>query len=126
MIVEKVKLLSAKNEFSHHRAVGLALELLGDPAAARSLADLLAQPEMSGFVHATIATAIEREQPGGMNSEQTRRESLRELVLARALYRCGDCQGRGREDPAGHTPRTSAAIWPDMPRLCCKRERNEY
>ncbi|HID24350.1 MAG TPA: FAD-dependent oxidoreductase, partial [Planctomycetaceae bacterium] len=41
-ILKKLNLLTAKHAFSHHRAVGLALELLGDPAAARPLADVLA------------------------------------------------------------------------------------
>ena len=117
VVLEKLKLLSAQKEFSHHRAVGLALELLRDPAAAQPLAELLAQPGMSGHVHDTIATAIEREQPGGPNSEQTRRESLRELVLARALYRCGDYQGVGEKtlraythDLRGHLARHAQAI----------------
>jgi hypothetical protein len=117
VILEKLKLLSAQKEFSHHRAVGLAMELLHDPAAARPLAELLAQPGMSGYVHNTIATAVEREQPGGPNSEQTRRESLRELVLARALYRCGDYQGVGEKtlraytrDLRGHLARHAQAV----------------
>jgi len=117
VILEKLKLLSAKDAFSHHRAAALALELLGDHAAAKPLADLLAQPDMSGYVHATGAQAIQREQPGGTNSEQTRRESLRELVLARALYRCGDYQGVGEktlraytQDLRGHLARHAKAV----------------
>ncbi|MFH1920678.1 MAG: FAD-dependent oxidoreductase, partial [Planctomycetota bacterium] len=37
-ILGKAKLLTAEDDFSHHRAVGLALELIGDRAAAPSLA----------------------------------------------------------------------------------------
>ena len=117
VILEKVKLLSAADAFSHHRAVGLALELLGDPAAAAPLAELLALPGMSGYVHATIAVAVRSEAPGGTNSEQTRRESIRELLLARALLRCGDSQGQGRKileaysrDLRGHLARHAQAV----------------
>ena len=117
VILEKLRLLSAATEFSHHRAVGLALELLGDPAAAGPLADLLAQPGMSGHVQATIQESIQQETPGGTNAEQTRREALRELLLARALYRCGDSHGAGRQileaythDLRGHLARHAKAV----------------
>ncbi|MCY2993397.1 MAG: FAD-dependent oxidoreductase [Planctomycetota bacterium] len=116
-ILEKLELLQADLAFSHHRAVGLALELLGDPAAAQPLAELLAKPGMSGHVHTDIAAAKTREVPGGTNAEQTRRESLRELLLARALYRCGDYDGIGEKilreytrDLRGHLARHAQAI----------------
>jgi flavin-dependent dehydrogenase len=117
VILEKLRLLSAESEFSHHRAVGLALELLGDPAAAAALAGLLAQPGMTGHVQTTIQQAIQQETPGGTSAEQTRRESVRELLLARALYRCGDQQGLGRQilaaythDLRGHLARHAQAV----------------
>ncbi len=116
-ILEKLRLLTAKSEFSHHRAVGLALELLSDPAAAGPLAELLAQPGMSGHVQSTIQAAIEQETPGGTSAEQTRRESVRELLLARALYRCGDQHGLGAQiltaythDLRGHLARHARAV----------------
>ena len=61
-ILEKLKLLTAESDFSHHRAVGLALELIGDPAAARPLAELLAKPGMTGHAQTSIdvATAAKR------------------------------------------------------------------
>ena len=116
-ILEKVELLDADLAFSHHRAVGLALELLGDPAAAKPLAELLAKPGISGHVHTDIVVAKTREMPGGTNAEQTRRESLRELLLARALYRCGDHDGVGEKilreythDLRGHLARHAEAV----------------
>jgi len=117
VILEKLKLLSAESEFSHHRAVGLALELLGDPAAAKPLAGLLARPGMSGHAHTTIDMALKRESPGGVNAVDSRRQSLRELVLARALYRCGDHDGIGKKtleayarDLRGHLARHAQAV----------------
>jgi hypothetical protein len=122
-ILEKLELLHADRAFSHHRAVGLALELLGDPAAAKPLAELLAKPGISGHVHADIAAAKTREVPGGTNAEQTRRESLRELLLARALYRCGDYDGIGEKflreyarDLRGHLARHAQAVLEAGPR----------
>ena len=56
-ILEKVALLDARDDFSHHRAVGLALEMLADPAAAQPLAELLAKDDMTGHVHEDVATA---------------------------------------------------------------------
>ena len=116
-ILKKVELLSADQAFSHHRAVGRALELIGDPSAAEPLAQLLGKPDMTGKHHPDIATAIAREVPGGTNAETTRRESLRELFLARALYRCGDHQGLGRKilenytkDLRGHLARHAHAV----------------
>jgi len=116
-ILEKVKLLGPKDDFSHHRAAALALELIGDPAAAKPLAELLAKPGMSGYVHTDIDIARQREAAGGTNAEQTRRESLRELMLARALFRCGDHNGVGRKilesythDLRGHLARHAKAV----------------
>jgi len=117
VILEKVALLDAGKEFSHHRAVGLALELIGDPAAAKPLAELLGKPGMTGYAQTDIHKAIERGAPGGTNAEQGRRESLRELLLARALYRCGDCEGLGEKvlreythDLRGHLARHAKAV----------------
>jgi hypothetical protein len=125
VIVEKVRLLTADDDFSHHRAVVLALESLADRAAARPLAELLAKPLMSGHVHAPIEVALQRaaaEVPHGLwdsgyQASESRRESLRELMLARALYRCGDHERLGEttlrryaEDLRGHLARHAQAV----------------
>jgi hypothetical protein len=59
----------------------------------------------------------QRNARGGVNAVQTRRESLRELLLARALYRCGDYQGVGKRilesythDLRGHLARHAQAV----------------
>ncbi|MGQ9761312.1 MAG: FAD-dependent oxidoreductase [Thermogutta sp.] len=119
VILEKLRLLKPDTEFSHFRAVALALEMIGDRNAARPLAELLTTPGMTGYVHRTVQDAIRFDQasPGGTNAVQTRRDSIRELSLARALYRCGDYGGIGEqilraytEDLRGHLARHAKAV----------------
>jgi hypothetical protein len=94
-LLDKLSLLDASKEFSHHRALAVALESLADPAAAQPLAQLLQKPGMTGYSVLTLDDA--RNQYGPDPVEDTpRNNSLRELILARALYRCGDHQGLGR------------------------------
>ena len=87
----------------------LAAEWLGDPRAARPLAELLQQPEMSG--HAV--TAIDQR----ATSAGSRLTATRELIIARALYRCGDWEGLGErtlrqyaQDLRGHFARHAQAV----------------
>jgi len=115
-ILEKVKLLDASKAFSHHRAVALALEALGDPAAAEPLAELLAKPGMSDHAITTMEEA-RRWSGRGRNDTSSRNVSLRELVLARALWRCGDHRGLGEKilkcyekDLRGHYARHAHAV----------------
>lgn len=117
VILEKTALLDAADEFSHHRAVGRALELLAHPAGARPLAVLLGKDGMTGYVHSSVQVAKRRGADGGTNAVKPRRESLRELLLARALYRCGDYQGLGQrilsaytKDLRGHLARHASAV----------------
>jgi len=116
-ILKKLELLTAESEFSHHRAVGLACEMLADPAAARPLAALLAKKGMTGYVHASVADSQRLGVPGGVCAVGPRRESIRELLLARALYRCGDHNGLGARilraytaDLRGHFARHAKAV----------------
>jgi len=115
-ILEKVSLLDASKEFSHHRAVALALEALGDPAAAQPLAELLAKPGMSDHAITTMEEA-RRWSGRGRTDTSSRNVSLRELVLARALWRCGDHRGLGEKilkryekDLRGHYSRHAHAV----------------
>ncbi len=84
VILEKVALLDATKEFSHHRAVAMALEAQRDPSAAEALAELLAKDDMTGHAIIDISESDRQEE---------RSEPLREIILARALYRCGDHEG---------------------------------
>jgi ribulose 1,5-bisphosphate synthetase/thiazole synthase len=111
-ILAKLELLDDKATLSHHRAVALALEQIGDPAAAEPLAKLLTKPGMSGHALKAVAPLP---QPMGQRLDRT--APLREIVLARSLYRCGDFRGVGettlrayQQDLRGVLARHAAAV----------------
>ncbi|MHC4462781.1 MAG: FAD-dependent oxidoreductase [Planctomycetota bacterium] len=115
-ILEKLRQLDVKSEFSHCRAVAMALETLDDAAAAKSLVELLKKPGIMGHAFTEIKDA-RRRTPRGSEDTLTRNRSLRELILARALYRCGDYEGLGEKilkqyarDLRGHYARHAQAI----------------
>lgn len=115
-ILGKVQQLSPEHAMSHHRAVALALETLKDPAAAAPLAALLSKPGMRGHAMTDIEAAITN-LPASATDTSLREGSLRELILARALYRCGDYQGLGKQilteyskDLRGHYARHALAV----------------
>jgi len=95
-ILEKVEQLNEKSEFSHCRAVAMALETLGERVAAKPLASLLKKPGIMGHAFTEIKDARLRT-PDSPTDTKTRNYSLRELILARALYRCGDYRGLGKK-----------------------------
>jgi len=87
LLLRKLELLDAATTLSHHRSLALALEQFADPRAAQALATLLAKPGISGHAFSGIVPLVDKP------VELRRREgALRELVLARALWRCGDWQ----------------------------------
>jgi len=53
-------------------------------------------PAVGGHAFREIQDVIQRT-PGGLGDNSTRNVSLRELILARALFRCGDQGGLGRK-----------------------------
>jgi ribulose 1,5-bisphosphate synthetase/thiazole synthase len=115
-ILAKLGQLGSDQPFSHHRAVALALEMLNRAGAAQALAGLLAKPKMAGHAFTDIEVARANIQPSSTDNS-TRESSLRELVLARALYRCGDHDGVGERilrayarDLRGHYRRHAQAI----------------
>ncbi|MBN1420832.1 MAG: FAD-dependent oxidoreductase [Planctomycetes bacterium] len=116
-ILEKLTHLDPGSAYSHHRAVALALEALGDRSAAPALARLLREPGMRGHTIATLEAAEAELGAGGTRSVAHLNEALREIVLARALHRCGDHEGLAREileeyakDLRGHFARHARAI----------------
>ncbi len=115
-ILEKVKQLDAGSEFSHCRAVAIALETLGDTVAAIPLAEFLQKSGITGHAFTDIDVAKRRTPPGSEDT-LTRNRSLRELVLARALYRCGDYEDIGKKilkeyahDLRGHYARHARTV----------------
>jgi flavin-dependent dehydrogenase len=118
-ILAKTGQLGPDHVLSHHRAVAMALETLANPAAAKPLAELLQKPGMTGHAYPDINVATRNIPPSGEDTT-TRECSLRELILARALYRCGDCDGLGEKilreyarDLRGHYARHARAILKD-------------
>jgi flavin-dependent dehydrogenase len=115
-ILAKVRQLRPDDALSHHRAVAEALETLADPAAAKALAELLQKPGMTGHAYTSLDVAT-KNIPPSPEDNSTRECSLRELFLARALYRCGDADGLGEKilkeyarDLRGHYARHALAI----------------
>jgi hypothetical protein len=115
-ILRKIEQLSPQAEFSHYRAISLALESIGDAAAADALAALLAKPGIRGYAITSVQQAAKA---SGLNHNetQTRGTSIREIDIARALYRCGDKNGLGRavleeytKDLRGHVARHAQAV----------------
>jgi HEAT repeat protein len=99
-ILAKLEALETRGDFSHVRAIAAALEALRDPAAAQALAALLDKTlqgsPMSGHAIKTLEDARQWiNQPA--RDGRPRYLSLRELLVARALFRCGDHHGIGRK-----------------------------
>ena len=89
-LIEKAAQLNERSEYSHFRAIARALEEIGDPAGIDVLADVLKRPGIGGRWQTMGANPPVV--PGYQNAagDWERTLSLRELCLARALYRLGD------------------------------------
>lgn len=108
--------LTPESHFSHFRAVAIALETTADQKAAEPLFKLLQLPGVRGHVMPDIQTA-KRLAPKFKNDVTTRNNSLRELILGRALYKCGDLNGVGNQilneyskDLRGHYYRHASGV----------------
>lgn len=104
------------SDFSHCRAVAMALESIGNKRAAYPLMRLMKEGYMVGHSFLDIHDVILRT-GGRRNDCSTRNASLQEIILARALYRCGDYDGLGKsiltnysEDYRGHYSRHAKSI----------------
>jgi hypothetical protein len=117
-ILAKLQLLKPDSAFSHFRAMALALESIGDPAAAAPLAAVLALPGVRGHACPTVEAAVQRAKDSpSWTATEPRSHAIRELMLARALYRCGDQDDLGRTilaeytgDLRGHLARHADAV----------------
>ncbi|MDR2533310.1 MAG: FAD-dependent oxidoreductase [Tannerellaceae bacterium] len=91
-IINKARLLTPDDEFSHYRAVCKASEAIANPAASTVLAQLLNAPGVIGHSIANYADA-QRSTVPGMEDVSVRNIALKEIHLAGALYKCGDVNG---------------------------------
>ena len=97
-LIAKADQLTEKSEYSHFRAISRALEEIGDARAIPALAAILRRPGIGGRWQ-----TMGQEPPvvpGYQNTagDWERTLSLRELCVARALYRLGDTSdGLGRQ-----------------------------
>jgi hypothetical protein len=96
VILEKARLLEPEDEFSHYRAVSMAMESIHSEEAVPLLAEMLTAPGVRFHALDSFRTA-RRETVPDWNDVSTRNIALKELHLARALYLCGDRDGLGEE-----------------------------
>jgi len=96
-LFEKAQSLCATNEFSHFRAVAMALESIGDKSGAPVLAGLLAKKGVSGYAITMQPKLPAIPNYANQEGDKERSACLRELAVARALYRLGDFEGRGEK-----------------------------
>jgi flavin-dependent dehydrogenase len=108
--------LTPESHFSHFRAVAIAFETIANAKAAEPLFKLLQMEGMRGHSMPDIQTA-KRLTPPDKNDVSTRNNSLRELTLGRALYKCGDLNGVGNQilneyskDLRGHYYRHASGV----------------
>ena len=87
-VLAKAALLNGNSEFSHIRAVSFALENLDGGSAIATLSSLLASVRGYALTNALVAPLI----PGysGTEGDAERNRCLKELAVARALFRLGD------------------------------------
>ena len=122
-ILEKVQTLDSASEFSHCRAVALALEAIGDPAAARPLADLLRKPGIMGHAFTDIDKARE-ETPADASDTTTRNASQGAFSGAGAVSLRRLRRSR-REDSERLRPRPSGPLRPPRRRRA-QRKANRF
>ncbi len=95
VLLDKAQSLCTTNEFSHFRAVAMALESIGDKSGAPVLGGLLAKEGISGYSITMQANIPVIPNYANQEGDKERSACLRELAVARALYRLGDYEGRG-------------------------------
>jgi flavin-dependent dehydrogenase len=121
VLLDKLALLDAGSDLSHIIAISHALGAIGDESAAQPIANVLQKSGMAGHHMSNIedAEGVYVSEVGSF----VRKRSIKEISLARALYRCGDYQSIGRNilenyetDRRGHFARHAHAVleWADM------------
>jgi len=95
-IIRLAKMLTPESEFSHFRAIAVAFETLASELPAKVLFELLQMKGVTGHAMTTIQKAIQ-DTPASGTDTSTRNNALREIILGRALFRCGDYNGLGNQ-----------------------------
>ena len=100
-LLNLIERLDDEVTLSHHRSLALAMEKIADQKAARYLALLLQKPGMQGHAMLDLEDAMTGIKNNGIvpsrrsAPNEKRTKALREIVLARVLYSCGDYEGIG-------------------------------
>ncbi len=115
-VIRLAKKLTSESHFSHFRAVAIALETVPNHDEAVTLYNLLMLPGVTDHSMPDIQTARKMTPPGKTDTT-TRNNSLRELILGRSLYKCGDHNGLGNKilqayskDLRGHYYRHASGV----------------
>lgn len=95
-VIRMARMLTPDSEFSHFRAIAVAFETLASEQAAKVLFDLLQMKGVRGHTMQSIEEAIQKT-PAGSEDTSTRNNALREIILGRSLFRCGDYNGLGSQ-----------------------------
>ena len=95
-IIRLAKMLTPESEFSHFRAIAVAFETLASELPAKVLFELLQMKGVTGHAMTSIQKAIQ-DTPASGTDTSTRNNALREIILGRALFRCGDYNGLGNQ-----------------------------
>ncbi|MGN0847936.1 MAG: FAD-dependent oxidoreductase [Kiritimatiellia bacterium] len=96
-LIEKAAQLTPESEYSHYRAIALALESIGDVNTVPALERLLKLPGVGGHALAATAPIPPIRNYSNREGDRERTRVLRELCLARAIFNLGDTpEGLGR------------------------------
>ena len=108
-LLKMVEKLNADVTLSHHRSMALAIEKISASAASESLFRLLKKPGMQDHAILNLEDALNElgndgkgKTPVKNSSLDKRTKALREIILARALYKCGDYNGLGKSILEGY------------------------
>jgi Dehydrogenases (flavoproteins) len=95
-INDKALVLAPNSCYSHYRAVSEAYENIKAKQSVDIIYQILTRPGMTNHEIGSYKDAIRKCVPG-TSDVSTRNRALKELVLARALYLCGDKNNLGKD-----------------------------
>lgn len=98
VLIEKANAIDASSEYSHFRAIALALENIGDRSAAPALANILKKKDIAGRAIQMNAEIPVIKRYANAEGDWERTLCLRDLCISRALYRLGDVDGLGEKE----------------------------